>query len=120
MSYSILVTVNNSHYNNQKFFMYKNDDGESLTVFNLKEAETVEAILQTYPNVFSEIKIVPRSEEEIRLLETFWGENGRDLDFDFNFVQDDCEHIMDKLVVLDFRVSGIDFLETRRQIDENV
>ena len=89
MSYSILVTVNNSHYNNQKFFMYKNDDGESLTVFNLKEAETVEAILQTYPNVFSEIKIVPRSEEEIRLLETFWGENGRDLDFDFNFARSD-------------------------------
>lgn len=118
MSYSVLVKVNNAHYHNQKFFLYKSDE-DGLTVFTQVEAQEIEAILQSYPNVFSEIEIVPRSEEEIKLLETFWGENGRDLDFDFHFVQDDCEGIMDKVTKLDYEVSGIDFLETRRQIDAN-
>lgn len=118
MSYSVLVKVKNAHYNNQKFFLYKSDD-DGLTVFTQTEAQAVEAILQSCPKVFSEIEIVPKSEEEIRLLETFWGENGRDLDFDFHFVQDDCEGIMDKVAELDYDVSGIDFIETRRQIDAN-
>ena len=118
MTYSILVRVKNSKYNNQKFFLYKSGE-DKLTVFSLEEAKAVETILQSFPNVFSEIKIVPRDEEEIKLLEDFWGENGRDLDFAFEEVQDDCKGILDKLEELDFHVSGIDYEVTRRQIDAN-
>ena len=117
MSYSILVKVNNTKYNNQKFFLYKSAE-DSLTVFTLEEAKAIEAILQSC-YAFSEIEIVPRDKEEIKLLEDFWGVNGSDLDFSFEEIQVDCKGILEKLEELDFRVSGIDYEETKRQIFEN-
>ena len=73
-------------------------------------------ILNGYANVFSETTVVPREEEEIKLLEDFWGKDGRPLDFDFENVSDDCPGLLDQLEKnFTSRISGIDRIETVRQ-----
>jgi hypothetical protein len=119
MAHSVLTKVSNSKYNGQKFYLYK-DGKESLTVLTLDEANKLAGILNGYPKVFSETEVVPRSEEEIKLLETFWGEDGRDLDFSIEEVADDCPNIINQLKAnFDSRISGIDREETVRQTFEN-
>lgn len=63
---------------------------KSLTVLTLDEANKLAEILNSYPNVFSETAVKPRSEEEIKLLEIFGEKDGRDLDFSIEEVADDC------------------------------
>jgi hypothetical protein len=119
MTHSVLTKVSNSKYNGQKFYLYKHG-AEKLTVLTLEEANKLAEILNRYPNVFSETEVVPRSEEEIKLLETFWGEDGRDLDFSIEEVADDCPNIIDRLEEnFDTRISGIDRQETVRQTFKN-
>ena len=119
MTHSVLTKVTNSKYNGQKFYLYKHGE-DSLTVLTLDEANKLAEILNSYPNVFSETAVVPRSEEEIKLLEDFWGEDGRDLDFSIEEVADDCPNIIDHLEEnFDGRISGIDREETVRQTFKN-
>jgi len=119
MTYSVLTKVTNDQYNGQKFYLYKHGE-KKLTTLNKNEAQTLATILNGYPSVFSETEIVPREEEEIKLLETFWGKDGRALDFDFENVSDDCSGIIDQLEKnFDSRISGIDRIETVRQTFEN-
>ena len=119
MTYSVLTKVSNSKYNGQKFYLYK-DEKESLKVLTLDEANRLAGILSGYPKVFSETEVVPRREEEIKLLETFWGEDGRDLDFSIEEVADDCPNIINQLEAnFDSHISGIDREETVRQTFEN-
>ena len=119
MTHSVLVKVSNSKYNGQKFYLYKHGE-DKLTVLTLDEANKLAEILNSYPNVFSEVEVIPRSEEEIKLLETFWGEDGRDLDFSIEEIADDCPKIIDQLEAnFDARISGIDRQETVRQTFKN-
>lgn len=119
MSHSVLVKVTNGTYNGQKFYMYKHGV-EELTVLTHDEANDLATILKKHPTIFSEIEIVPRTEEEIKLLEDFWGEDGRELDFAFEEVADDCPKILDDLQeTFEVRICGIDRDETVRQTFEN-
>jgi len=95
--------------------MYKHEE-KTLTTLTQNEADTLLEILNQYPEVFTEIEIIPRDEEEIKLLEDFGGNDGRPLDFDFENVEADCIGILDQLNDnFDSRISGIDRLETVRQ-----
>ncbi len=119
MTYSVLTKVTNDFYNSQKFYMYKHTEN-TLTILNEKEAEKLKDILNSYPNVFSEVEIVPRSEEEIKLLDITRIKDDEILDFDFENVSDDCNGILDKLTKsFNSRISGIDRNETYRQTYED-
>jgi len=119
MTHSVLTKVDNEKYQGQKFYLYKHGENE-LTTLSEEEASSLKGILDNYPNVFSETEVVPRSEEEIKLLETFWGEDGRGLDFSFEEVADDCPNIIAELEDnFDSRISGIDREETVRQTFKN-
>lgn len=115
MTYSVLTKVTNEVYHEQQFYLYK-EVTKKLTTLSQEEAELLLDILNQYPNVFSESKIVPRDEDEIKLLEDFWGVDGRPLDFDFEIVSDDCPGIIDKLNSnFSTRITGIDRKDTVKQ-----
>ena len=119
MTHSVLTKVNNKKYQGQKFYLYKNGKNE-LKTLTKEEANKLKTILDKCSNVFSETEVVSRSEEEIKLLETFFGEDGRDLDFSFEEVSDDCPDIISELEnTFDSIISGIDRDETARQIFKN-
>ena len=122
MTYSVLTKITNDRYNGQKFYMYKDDKNDSfkISTLTISEARELESILNEYPDVFSETEIVPREDEEIKLLESPYGSDSRPLDFDFEFVIDDCPKIIEKLEVnFNTRIFGIDRIETVRQTFEN-
>lgn len=112
MTHSVLVKVTNKKYKGQKFYMYKHGKDKLVTLTE-DEANSLAEILNEYPEVFSEVAVVPRNNSEIKLLESFKGEDGRDLDFSFEYVADDCDGILEKLEsTFDGRIDGIDRKET--------
>jgi len=122
MTYSVLTKITNNRYNGQKFYMYKDDVNDALKVsaLTLIEAQKLESILKEYPVVFSENEIIPRDTDEIKLLEIPNSSDDRPLDFDFEFVIEDCPEIIEKLEVnFNARIFGIDRIETVRQTFEN-
>lgn len=113
-AFSVLTKVTSNSYKEQKFYLYKVGD-EMLLVLTLDEAQYLAAILGLYPKVFSETEIIPREQSEIKDLETFWGEDGRDLDFAFEEVENDCPGILKGLeTTFDFAITGMDQQETIR------
>jgi hypothetical protein len=107
MTYSVLTKVTNDHYGEQ-------------TALSEREANKLKSILDEYPEVFSETKIVPRENEEIKLLDPSKITNEPQLDFDFEYVSDDCDGILNKLEnSFDSTICGIDRDETVRQTFEN-
>jgi hypothetical protein len=116
MKYSVLTKVTNKKYKGQKFYLYT----AKMEALTKEEAEKLSDILKQYPDVFSEIEIIPlgfeiRSadyEEECK--------SGKELTFDFYHVADDCPDIFTLLNdSFDFLFSGIDRNETARQIFDN-
>lgn len=119
MAYSVLTKVTNGSYRGQKFYLYKDED-EKLITLNQSEANTLIEILNDYPKVFTETVLIPREDEEIKLLNDFWGQDGRPLDFEFENVFEDCEELQEKLEDnFSDRIVGIDRIETVRQTYED-
>jgi hypothetical protein len=125
MKYSVLTKVTNEKYKGQKFYLYtakmesltKEAKMESLTK---EEAEKLSEILKQYPDVFSEIEIVPLDFEIRKASYEEECKSGKELTFDFYYVADDCPDIFTLLNDnFDFHFSGIDRDETVRQIFDN-
>ncbi|CAC9976794.1 hypothetical protein [Flavobacterium panici] len=113
MTYSVLTKVTNNVYNNQKFYLYKHGEEDSLNNFTKEEAEKLKQILDDFQNVFSETEIVPREDDEIKYIEI--SDNTKNLHFAFENVFDDCPGILQNLEEFDVMISGIDRDETVRQ-----
>ena len=119
MTYSVLTKVTNRMYKGQKFHLYKHS-AESLTTFSKTEAGALEFILNLYPDVFSETKLIPMDEDSIKFLESFKGNDKRPLIFQFENVTKDCSGILEQLeIAFDFPISGIDRKETFEQTFKN-
>jgi hypothetical protein len=119
MTYSVLTKVTSEMYNGEKFYLYKHGEN-GLVNMSKDEAEKLKTILDKYPNVFSETEIVPREDEEIKLLgETDDKGNLLGSSFDFENVQDECPEIIDHLEKFDSRITGIGRDETVRQTYSN-
>ncbi len=119
MGFTVLTKISNKEYNQQKFFIYKTNQPDGLEVLSNAEADTIANIFKMYPQVFSEVEVLPKDKSEIRLLENFWDEAGNKLDFEVQLVEDDCPGIIQHLQVLDFDITGIDRNETARQINSD-
>ena len=117
MSHAVVATVNSEKYNNQTFVFYTHDK-KGLITLTKEEAVALESVLKGYPEVFSELKIIPRDNSEIKLLDT--DDLLTNLDFSFEEVQYECPDILDRLSeAIENRVSGIDWEETKRQTNAN-
>lgn len=119
MTYSVSTKVTNNIYNGQIFLLYK-EVKETLKTLSEEEAKNLESILNEYPKVFSETRIVPKEDEEIKFLDISKVNNEPPLDFDFENVSEDCDGLLEKLEDnFSTRICGIDRDETVRQIFEN-
>lgn len=118
MSHSVLVKVTAEEIPGKKYFLYINSD-EGYTTLSEEDANTLAEILNGYPETFSEVEVLPRTQEEVILLEPLESKSIYDA-FDFPYVFDDCENLQD-LLQDNFTdtIGGISLDETKRLLDKD-
>ncbi|BDU27699.1 hypothetical protein [Flavobacterium sp. GSB-24] len=118
MSHSVLVKVTAEEIPGKKYFLYINSE-EGLTTLSENNANTLAEILNGYPDTFSEIEVLPRTKEEVILLEPSESDSIYDA-FDFPYVFDECDNLQDLLQDnFDETIQGISLDETKRLLDKN-
>lgn len=118
MSHSVLVKVTAENIPGKKYFLYI-DSEDGLTTLSENNANTLAKILNGYPDTFSEIEVLTRTEEEVILLEPTESNSIYDA-FDFPYVFDDCDNLQDLLEKnFEDTIQGISLDETKRLLDKN-